>query len=78
MTIANIGRVQSPRIIRIGGGVAREVAEVLEQLGLSRPLIVTDTNLVALGHVGTVTDVLDAARVSWRIFEGALHLSIYQ
>ena len=38
----SIGRVQSPRIIRIGGGVAGEVAEVLQQLGLSRPLIVTD------------------------------------
>lgn len=46
-----IGRIQSPRIIRIGGGVVRETAEVLAQLGLQRPLIVTDTNLVQLGHV---------------------------
>lgn len=67
-----IGRVQSPRIIRVGGGVAKEVAEVLTQLGLSSPLIVTDTNLVKLGHVTTVTDVLDAANLPWCIFDGVV------
>jgi alcohol dehydrogenase class IV len=72
MSFDTIGRVQSPKIIRIGGGVAREVAEVLAQLGLSRPLIVTDTNLVALGHVSTVTDVLDAAHLSWEVFDGVI------
>ncbi len=69
MNLEAIGRVQSPRIIRIGGGVAKEVAEVLTQLGLSRPLVVTDTNLIALGHVATVTDVLDAAGLAWGIFD---------
>ncbi len=72
MVKGGIGRVQSPRIIRIGGGVAREVAEVLEQLGVSRPLIVTDTNLVSLGHVATVSDVLDSAGVPWTIFDGVV------
>ena len=67
-----IGRVQSPRIIRIGGGVARELGEVLAQLGLSRPLIVTDAQLVALGHVATITDVLDAARILWGLFDGVV------
>lgn len=67
-----IGRVQSPRIIRIGGGVAKEVVEVLTQLGLSRPLIVTDTNLVKLGHVATVTEVLDGAGVAWGLFDGVV------
>lgn len=67
-----IGRVQSPRIIRIGGGVALETAQVLQQLGLSRPLIVTDSNLVKLGHVTTVTDVLDAAGVKWGLFDGVV------
>ncbi len=67
-----IGRVQSPRIIRIGGGCATETAEVLQQLGLSRPFIITDPNLIALGHVARVTDVLDAAGLGWRIFDGAV------
>ena len=67
-----IGRIQSPRIIRIGGGVVRETAEVLAQLGLQRPLIVTDTNLVQLGHVGALTDGLDAETVRWALFDGVV------
>ena len=67
-----IGRVQSPRIIRIGGGVALEIVEVLSQLGLSKPLIVTDKNLVALGHVATVTDALAKARLPFSVFDGVI------
>lgn len=72
MTLGNIGRVQSPRVIRIGGGVALEVAEVLAQLGLQRPLIVTDRGLVALGHVQTITDVLDSVGTPWSVFDGVV------
>ena len=67
-----IGRVQSPKIIRIGGGVRSEIAEVMGQLGLSHTLIVTDSNLVELGHVAKVTDVLDAAGLKWRVFDGVV------
>jgi alcohol dehydrogenase class IV len=67
-----IGRVQSPRIIRIGGGVALETPDVLKQLSLSRPLIVTDTNLVALGHVATVTDILDSSGIEYGLFDGVV------
>ena len=67
-----IGRVQSPRIIRIGGGVARELAEVLGQLGLSRPLVVTDATLVALGHLTTIAEVLDAGGIAWGLFDGVV------
>lgn len=69
MQLDGIGRVQSPRIIHIGGGAAREVGEVLEQLGLKRPLIVTDENLVALGHVQTVTDALEKGGNAWGVFD---------
>lgn len=69
---AQIGRVQSPRVIRIGGGVVRETAEVLAQLGLSRPLIVSDKTLVGLGHVARLTDVLDAAGTGWAVFDGTV------
>lgn len=67
-----IGRIQSPRIIRIGGGVLSETAEIMNQLGLSHPLIVTDKNLVALGHVATLTDVLNRAGLSWAVFDGTV------
>ncbi|MEM1301686.1 MAG: iron-containing alcohol dehydrogenase [Pseudomonadota bacterium] len=63
-----IGRVQSPRIIRIGGGVAAEIAEVLQQLGLSRPLIVTDGTVASL-HLPALTDPLEAAGISWGLFD---------
>lgn len=68
----SIGRVQSPRIIRIGGGVASETALVLEQLGLSKPLIVTDASLVQIGHVERVTDILKKAGLSFGIFDGVV------
>jgi len=67
-----IGRVQSPQIIRIGGGVAKETPAVLQQLGLSHPLIVTDSNLVALGHVKTVTSCLDAEGIPHGLFDGVV------
>lgn len=68
MQVGTLGRVQSPRIIRIGGGVAAETAEVLKQLGLHRPLIVTDTNVARL-HLSTLTDVLDKANLPWGLFD---------
>lgn len=67
-----IGRVQSPKIIRIGGGVVEEIADVLRQLGLSRPLVVTDANLVQIGHVKTFTDLLDKAGIEWNVFDGVV------
>lgn len=68
MQTDTLGRVQSPRIIRIGGGVATEAADVLEQLGLARPLIVTDPKVAQL-HLSTLTDVLDKADLVWGLFD---------
>ena len=61
--------VISPKIIRIGGGAVNETGEILEQLGLSSPLIVTDKTLVALGHVSQLTDILKDFKVKWTIFD---------
>ncbi|WP_390911265.1 iron-containing alcohol dehydrogenase [Pseudosulfitobacter sp. SM2401] len=63
----NLARVQSPRVIRIGGGIASELPEVLAQLGLSRPLIVTDANLIKIGHVKRLTDIL--GDTAWGLFD---------
>ena len=54
-----IGRIQSPKIIRIGGGVAKEIVDVLKQLSLSKPLIVTDQNLQKLGHLDLILKILE-------------------
>ena len=64
-----IGRIQSPKIIRVGGGVARETGDVLKQLGLSKPLIVTDKNLVELGHVDLILNILDNHNISYGVFD---------
>tara|TARA_B110000208_G_scaffold32185_1_gene42346 strand:- start:42 stop:1199 length:1158 start_codon:yes stop_codon:yes gene_type:complete len=68
----NLTSIQSPRIIRIGGGVASKTGEVLQQLGLTKPLIVTDTNLIKIGHVKTLTDILKADNITPYIFDGVL------
>lgn len=67
----SIGRIQSPRVIRIGAGAALEVGTVLRQLGLSRPLIVTDPGVARL-HLSKITSVLDADALPWRLFEGVM------
>lgn len=66
------GRVESPRLVRFGGGVASETADVLTLLGLSRPFVVTDANLVALGHAARITDGLDHAAMPWRLFDAVV------
>ena len=63
-----IGRIQSPKIIRIGGGVAKEIADVLNQLSLSKPLIVTDQNILKLGHVDLILDSLEKNRLTYGLF----------
>ena len=63
-----IGRIQSPKIIRIGGGVAKEIIDVLQQLSLSKPLIVTDQNLVKLGHVDVILSILEKNNIIYGLF----------
>ena len=63
-----IGRIQSPKIIRIGGGVAKEIVDVLNQLSLSKPLIVTDQNLLKLGHVDLILNILKKNTITYGLF----------
>ncbi len=72
MSEALLGRVQSPRIIRIGRGAALELPDVLDQLGLSHPLIVTDTVLREIGHLDVITGRLTNAGVKWSVFDGVM------
>lgn len=57
-----------PRLLRIGSGASQELAAVLAQLGLSRPLIVTDTYLVGSGRLEVLQDGLMKAGVASRVF----------
>jgi alcohol dehydrogenase class IV len=57
-----------PRIIRLGGGAALELADTLAGLGLSKPLIVTDGFLASTGRVEMLTAGLAKAGMNFRVF----------
>ncbi|MEE2032806.1 iron-containing alcohol dehydrogenase [Rhodococcus chondri] len=57
-----------PRIMRIGGGAVREIGDVVQSLGLSRPLVVTDAFQVGTGAAQRMLDNLEAAGTTPRLF----------
>ena len=64
----SIASIALPRILRIGGGASKQLAEVLEALGLSRPLIVTDGWLLDSGRVDELTGGLAREGIAARVF----------
>ena len=69
MPISPITNIQSPQIIRIGGGAAMGTGQILNQLGLYKPLIVTDKVLVKLGQLEKLLKILDQSNISWSVFD---------
>jgi alcohol dehydrogenase class IV len=69
MSIYPITNIQSPQIIRIGGGAALGTGQILNQLGLYKALIVTDQVIVKLGHLGKLLKILDQSNISWSVFD---------
>ncbi|WP_380281663.1 iron-containing alcohol dehydrogenase [Kitasatospora purpeofusca] len=61
-----------PRIMRVGRGAAAELGDVLQELGLSRPLLVTDAFLVGSGAAGRLTSTLLEAGLHSRLFAGTV------
>jgi alcohol dehydrogenase class IV len=58
----------APRLILIGGGAVAKLADVLNQLGLSRPLIVTDPFMVSSGLIEHALKPLREAGIATDIF----------
>ncbi len=58
-----------PARIHIGGGVVRTLPEMLDQLGVRQPLLVTDPAMVALGHAAHIEALLAEAGVPLRLFK---------
>ncbi len=58
----------APRFMLIGGGAVARIATLLGQLGLSRPLIVTDKVMVGTGLVRRCLDPLEAAGIAAAVF----------
>ena len=68
-----IANIALPRILRIGGGALRETGALLSDLGLKRPLIVTDRFLLGQGLAKQLCRVLDEAGFrNPRVFAGAV------
>ena len=63
-----IANINLPRILRVGAGASRELPETLGELGLSRPLVVTDPFMVECGYAGQLRAGLDAASIAHGVF----------
>ena len=63
-----IATIALPRLMRIGAGASLELGNILSQLGLSRPLIVTDSHLVELGKLEKLMGSLDSSKVRATLF----------
>lgn len=61
-----------PRIMRIGGGAVAEIGDVVSGLGLSRPLVVTDSFMVSTGAAEQMIKNLESAGLSPRLFDGTV------
>jgi alcohol dehydrogenase class IV len=64
--------IHLPRTIRIGAGVLADLPEVLEQNGLSRPLIVTDSFIAGCGVLERVETLLARSGIASRAFTGVV------
>lgn len=62
-------RIYFPAINLIGPGAVKEIAVEIKKLELKKLLVVTDKMLRSIGVVKKVTDVLDAADISYVIFD---------
>ncbi len=61
-----------PRTMQIGAGASQKIAEVLGQLGCSRPLIVTDQMMVQLGYVEKIQSRLNQQDIPSGLFADCL------
>jgi alcohol dehydrogenase class IV len=61
-----------PRLMRVGAGASAELGAILSQLGLSRPLVVTDRYLAESRRVDQVLNNLDKSKISARLFSGVV------
>ena len=65
-------QIVAPRLMLMGGGSVKKLGEVLTQLGLSRPLVVTDPFMVSSGLIEHALAPLRAAGMSPAIFSDTI------
>jgi alcohol dehydrogenase len=64
-----VRRIYWPSINIIGPGAVKEIGTEISKLKLNKLLLVTDRALRAFGIVNKITDVLDAAKIDYVIFD---------
>jgi alcohol dehydrogenase class IV len=64
--------INLPRILRIGAGVSRQLPEVLDELGLKDPLLVTDDFIVSLGWLDSLEAQLNEKGFTHNRFTGVV------
>ena len=60
--------IASPRVLLVGGGTVRQIAELLGKFGLSRPLVVSDPIMVSTGLIQRAIDPLAQAGIGVTVF----------
>ena len=65
-------QIVAPRLMLMGGGSVKKLGEVLAQLGLSRPLVVTDPFMVSSGLIEHALAPLRAAGMAPAIFSDTI------
>ncbi|WP_295875218.1 iron-containing alcohol dehydrogenase [uncultured Zhongshania sp.] len=64
--------INLPRILRIGAEASQMLPATLKELGLSRPLLVSDAFIVSLGWLNTLQEQLDKEGIFHRSFTGVV------
>ena len=60
--------INLPRILRVGAGASQQLVATLAELGLCRPLLVTDPFMVECGYSGRLQGPLDEAGIAYGVF----------
>lgn len=59
-----------PRIMEIGAGALSKLPSIMQSLGGSKPLIITDKMMVQLGYIERIQNLLSTAGLSADVFDG--------
>lgn len=60
--------INLPRILRVGGGASGQLADTLDELGVYRPLLVTDAFMVESGYAERMESQLRDKSISYGVF----------
>ncbi len=61
-----------PSVTLIGIGASKEIPARIKALGGTKPLIVTDKGITAVGITKTITDLLDAAGMKYAVYDDTI------